>query len=106
MIAAESRPGARGGGDRVVAGTVVTDTAIRVRVDAVGEQTALAGIRRLGAQAQRPRSRAQALADRAAAWLFYFAVGAGVLTLAVWLALGEPDQGHRAEALAPGHAFR
>jgi Cu2+-exporting ATPase len=75
-----------------VAGTVVTDTAVRVRVDAVGEQTALAGIRRLVEQAQSSRSRAQALADRAAALLFYFATAAGVVTLAVWLLLGEPDQ--------------
>jgi P-type Cu2+ transporter len=83
---------AKGPGDRVVAGTVVTDSALRVRVEAVGEQTALAGIRRLVEQAQTSRSRAQALADRAAALLFYFAVGAGLITMAVWLALGEPDQ--------------
>jgi len=76
----------------VVAGTVVTDSALRVRVEAVGEQTALAGIRRLVEQAQTSRSRAQALADRAAALLFYFAVGAGLITMAFWLALGEPDQ--------------
>jgi Cu2+-exporting ATPase len=82
----------RGPGSRVVAGTVVTDTAIRVRVDAVGEQTALAGIRRLVEQAQASGSRAQALADRAAAMLFYFAVGAGLITMAVWLVLGAPDQ--------------
>jgi len=92
MITGESRPVAKGDGDRVVAGTVVTDSALRVRVDAVGEETALAGIRRLVAQAQTSRSRAQALADRAAAMLFYFAVGAGLITMAVWLALGEPDQ--------------
>jgi Cu2+-exporting ATPase len=92
MITGESRPVPKGSGDRVVAGTVVTDSALRVRVDAVGEETALAGIRRLVEQAQTSRSRAQALADRAAGWLFYFAVGAGILTLAVWLALGEPDQ--------------
>ena len=42
MITGESRPVARGPGDRGVAGTVVTDSALRVRVDAVGEQTALA----------------------------------------------------------------
>src|SRR5829696_5527948 len=92
MITGESRPVPRGEGDRVVAGTVVTDSALRVRVDAVGEETALAGIRRLVTQAQTSRSRAQALADRAAAWLFWFALGAGVLTLVVWLALGDPDQ--------------
>jgi P-type Cu2+ transporter len=92
MITGESRPVARGPGSRVVAGTVVTDTAIRVRVDAVGEQTALAGIRRLVEQAQASGSRAQALADRAAALLFWFALGAGLVTVAVWLALDEPDQ--------------
>jgi Cu2+-exporting ATPase len=92
MITGESRPVPKRTGDRVVAGTVVTDSALRVRVEAVGEQTALAGIRRLVEQAQSSRSRAQALADRAAALLFYFATAAGVVTLAVWLLLGEPDQ--------------
>src|SRR5829696_403373 len=92
MITGESRPVPRGSGDRVVAGTVVTDSALRVRVEAVGEQTALAGIRRLVAEAQTSRSRAQALADRAAALLFYFAVGVGVVTFVVWLVLGDPDQ--------------
>ena len=92
MITGESRTVPKREGDRVVAGTVVTDSAIRARVEAVGEQTALAGIRRLVEQAQSSRSRAQALADRAAALLFYFAAGAGLVTLVVWLLLGEPDQ--------------
>jgi Cu2+-exporting ATPase len=92
MITGESRPVPKGPGGRVVAGTVVTDSAVRVRVDAVGEGTALAGIRRLVAQAQASGSRAQALADRAAGLLFWFAVGAGLVTMAVWLALGQPDQ--------------
>ncbi len=89
MITGESRPVARMTGDRVVAGTVATDSALRVRVTAVGEGTALAGIRRLVEQAQESRSRAQALADRAAALLFWFATGVGVLTFAVWALLGD-----------------
>jgi P-type Cu2+ transporter len=92
MITGESRPVPKGPGDRVVAGTVVTDSALRTRVDAVGEGTALAGIRRLVEQAQTSRSRAQALADRAAALLFYFATAVGLVTFVVWLLLGEPDQ--------------
>jgi Cu2+-exporting ATPase len=92
MITGESKPVAKDAGDRVVAGTVSTDSAIRVRVDAVGEDTALAGIQRLVAQAQESRSRAQVLADRAAALLFYVATGAAVITGIVWLALGEPDE--------------
>jgi P-type Cu2+ transporter len=92
MITGESRAVDRSVGDRVVAGTVATDSALRVRVDAVGEGTALAGIRRLVEQAQSSRSRAQALADRAAAALFWFAVIAGAITFLVWTLLGEADQ--------------
>ena len=89
MITGESRPVARGEGDRVVAGTVATDSALRVRVDAVGDDTALAGIQRLVAEAQSSRSRAQALADRAAAALFYLATGAAAVTFFVWTLLGD-----------------
>jgi Cu2+-exporting ATPase len=89
MITGESKTVRRAPGDRVVAGTVATDNSIRVRVEAVGEETALAGIQRLVREAQASRSRAQALADRAAALLFYVAVSAGVLTFVVWTALGE-----------------
>src|ERR687897_2037732 len=77
MITGESRPVPKGTGDRVVAGTVSTDSALRVRVDAVGDETALAGIQRLVAEAQASSSRAQVLADRFAALLFYIATAAG-----------------------------
>jgi Cu2+-exporting ATPase len=89
MITGESRPVPKAVGDRVVAGTVATDSALRVRVTAVGEETALAGIRRLVEEAQASRSRAQALADRAAALLFYLATTAGIITFVVWAALGQ-----------------
>src|SRR5690606_37422056 len=89
MITGESRPAPRGPGHRVGAGTVSTDSSIRVRVEAVGDDTALAGIQRLVAEAQASSSRAQALADRFAALLFYIATAAGAVTLAVWAALGD-----------------
>jgi Cu2+-exporting ATPase len=92
MITGESKPVPKGVGDRVVAGTVATDSAVRVRVTAVGEDTALAGIRRLVEQAQSSRSRAQVLADRAAALLFYFAASAAGITFIVWMALGDPGR--------------
>ena len=91
MVTGESKPVAKAPDDRVVAGTVATDSAIRVLVGAVGEDTALAGIRRLVADAQASRSRAQALADRAAALLFYAAIAAGVVTAVVWATLGRTD---------------
>ncbi|GAB3966318.1 heavy metal translocating P-type ATPase [Plantactinospora veratri] len=92
MITGESRPVSRTVDDRVVAGTVATDSAIRVRIDAVGDDTALAGIQRLVAQAQRSSGRAQVLADRFAAWLFYVATATAVITFVVWSALGDVDE--------------
>jgi Cu2+-exporting ATPase len=89
MLTGESRPVRKGPGDRVVAGTVNEEGAIRVRVTAVGEATALAGIMRLVQEAQASKSGAQALADRVAGWLAYIAIGAGILTLILWLAFGS-----------------
>ncbi len=93
MITGESRPVQRQPGERVVAGTVSTDSSVRVRVDAVGDDTALAGIQRLVGDAQASQSRTQALADRAAAALFYLAAGSAVLTMLVWSLLGDPSEG-------------
>ncbi|HSJ83223.1 MAG TPA: copper-translocating P-type ATPase [Acidimicrobiia bacterium] len=92
MVTGESKPVAKTPGDRVVAGTVATDSAIRIEIDAVGEDTALAGIQRLVALAQDSKSRAQVLADRAAAILFYVAVAAAVITVITWLIVEQPDQ--------------
>ncbi|OYN87474.1 copper-translocating P-type ATPase [Parenemella sanctibonifatiensis] len=92
MITGESKPVPRELGDKIVAGTVATDNAVRLTVEATGGETALAGIQRMVADAQASSSRAQALADRAAALLFWFALGAGIITALIWTLLGAPDQ--------------
>jgi Cu2+-exporting ATPase len=89
MLTGESRPVLKNVSDPVTAGTLATDSALRVQVDAIGEETTLAGIKRLVEQAQSSHSRAQALADRAAALLFYIASGAGIITFVTWTAMGE-----------------
>ncbi|HET7489236.1 MAG TPA: heavy metal translocating P-type ATPase [Acidimicrobiales bacterium] len=91
-ITGESRPVPKSPGDRVVAGTVAAGASLRVEVDAVGEATALAGIQRLVAEAQASGSRAQALADRAAAALFYVALAAGAATFVTWALLGRTSE--------------
>jgi P-type Cu2+ transporter len=87
MITGESRPVNKAVGNNVIAGTVNGSGSLRIEVTGTGERTALAGIMRLVAQAQSSRSRAQALADRAAFVLTLVALGAGALTLIVWLSL-------------------
>jgi Cu2+-exporting ATPase len=88
MITGESVPVAKVEGAKVIAGTVNGSGSLRVKVTGTGERTALANIMRLVEQAQTSRSRAQALADRAAFLLTIIAVVTGALTLVVWLALG------------------
>lgn len=88
MITGESVPVEKAPGTRVIAGTVNGSGSLRVEVTDTGERTALAGIMRLVAEAQRSKSRAQVLADRAAFWLTWIALGAGAVTLVAWLAVG------------------
>jgi Cu2+-exporting ATPase len=88
MITGESRPVEKKVGDKVIAGTVNQAGSLRVVVTGTGERTTLAGIMRMVDQAQGSRSRAQALADRAAFWLTVIALVSGAVTLVAWLAAG------------------
>lgn len=91
MVTGESRPVTRTVGDPVTAGTVATDSGLRVEITATGDDTALAGIQRLVTEAQNSSSRAQRLADRAAGWLFWFALVTAAITAAAWTIVGNPD---------------
>jgi Cu2+-exporting ATPase len=88
MITGESRPVVKTPGNKVIGGTANGDGSLRVEVTGTGDRTALAGIMRLVEQAQSSRSRAQALADKAAFILTIVAVASAIVTLVVWLALG------------------
>ncbi len=91
VITGESRPVSKQPGSRVIAGTVNGEGSLRVRLDRVGGETALAGIMRLVEEAQNSRSRAQTLADRAAFYLTVIAIVTGALTAVVWLAANAPE---------------
>jgi P-type Cu2+ transporter len=91
MITGESKSIAKNAGASVIAGSVVSGGSLQFRSEAVGEQTALSGIMRLVAAAEASGSRTQALADRAAAVLFYVATGAGAVTFAAWWLAGDKE---------------
>jgi Cu2+-exporting ATPase len=76
-------------GSQVIAGTVNSNGSLKVKVTKIGENTALAGIMRLVAEAQASRSRAQILADKAAFYLTIIAIFSGVATLIAWLVAGK-----------------
>ena len=84
MITGESRPVKKHEGDAVIAATINGEGSLRIEVTGTGDKTKLSGIMRLVADAQRSKSRAQHLADRAARLLTVVAIGAAVLTFVVW----------------------
>lgn len=92
LLTGESTPVSRHTGDRVVAGAVAAGSSVRVRVDGLGENTALAGIQRMVAEAQASTTPTQRLADRAAAFLFWIALASAAVTAIVWVAVGEPGE--------------
>lgn len=92
MLTGESRPVRKSAGEEVIAGTVNEEGALRAKILRTGDETALAGIMRLVEEAQSSKSKAQDVADRAAMWLFYVAVGAGILTVFGWWILA-PERG-------------
>ena len=91
IITGESKPLPKVAGSKVIAGTVVGGGSLRVSIAAIGDETALSGIMRLVAAAQASGSRTQALADRAAAILFYVAVASGAITFAYWWFSGDKE---------------
>jgi Cu2+-exporting ATPase len=85
MITGESKPVQKNKDSQVIGGSINGDGSLRVQVTATGDQTALAGIMRLVEQAQMSKSRTQILADRAAGWLFFIALGAAAITAVAWI---------------------
>lgn len=85
LLTGESMPVKKESGSQVIGGTINGDGSLRVRVTATGDKTTLAGIMRLVEQAQQSKSNTQILADRAAGWLFYVALGVAALTAVGWI---------------------
>src|SRR3989338_8621222 len=93
MITGESAPVAKAVGSEVIAGTINSDGALKVKVTKIGEHTFLAGIMRLVREAQASKSRLQILSDRAAYFLTIIAVGVGGASFVFWILANPPAGG-------------
>ncbi len=89
MLTGESKPVTKGEGDDAIGGSVNGEGAITLEIRKTGDETCLAQVIEMVRRAQASRSRTQDLANRAAQWLTYIALGAGASTLIVWLGLGQ-----------------
>jgi Cu2+-exporting ATPase len=88
-ITGESKPVGKSVNNEVVAGTNNQDGSLTVKVTKVGQDTALAGIMRLVAEAQSSKSNVQVLADKAAFALTIVALLTAVITFVTWLAIKD-----------------
>jgi P-type Cu2+ transporter len=91
LLTGESAAVAKKKGSSVVAGSINGSGSLTIAVTSVGGDTALAGVMKMVADAQASKSGVQMLADRAASLLFYVALGAAVITLAVWWLIDPTD---------------
>ena len=89
MLTGESLPVEKVPGMQVIGGSVNGNGVLTVRVERLGEETYLAQVIKTVREAQAQKSRTQGLADRAAGWLFFIAVLAGIITFVYWLINGE-----------------
>ncbi len=90
MLTGESVPVEKSPGERVIGGSMNGEGSLTVTVARTGAESFLAQVIELVREAQESKSKTQDLADRAAMWLTFVALGGGALTFGTWLALGRP----------------
>lgn len=88
MLTGESKPVKKIVQAQVIGGTINGGGSLTVRVTKVGNDTALAGIMKLVAEAQSSKSKTQILADKAAFYLTFIAIGAALITWVAWAVAG------------------
>ena len=91
MLTGESKPVEKEAGDQVIGGAINGEGSLQVEVQKTGEESFLSQVIKLVEQAQESKSRTQDLANSAAKWLAYIAIGAGASTLAAWLVFSAVD---------------
>ncbi len=89
MLTGESKPVEKEINDKVIAGSINGEGALRVKVTHRTKDSYLAQVIKLVQDAQNSKSRTQLLADQAAKWLTIIALVTGVATLVTWLVIGE-----------------
>lgn len=98
ILTGESKPIEKKAGDMVIAGSINGDGSLKVEIEKIGENTFLAGVMQLVADAQASKSRLQMISDRAAFYLTIIAVVVGSITFAAWI-LAEAGIGTAVERL-------
>lgn len=88
MLTGESVPVDKQTGDEVIGASINNEGSLTIQVEKIGDNSYLSQVITLVKEAQESKSKTQDLTNRAAKWLFYLALAAGMITLVIWLSLG------------------
>jgi len=91
MITGESKPVEKSVDSEVIAGTINGSGSMTIKVTKIGDDTALSGIMKMVSDAQASKSKTQLLADKAASYLFYYALLAAFITAVIWIGFTMKD---------------
>jgi Cu2+-exporting ATPase len=91
MVTGESEPVRREAGQAVIGGSVNGEGSLEVEVEKLGADSFLSQVVSMVEEAQESRSRTQDLANRAAMWLTFVALGGGLLTMGLWKLLAGAE---------------
>jgi Cu2+-exporting ATPase len=91
MLTGESKPVEKSQGDEVIGGAINGGGSLTITVGKTGDDSFINQVMTMVQEAQKSKSRAQGLADKAAAWLTYIALSAGLLTMLIWMGIFEKD---------------
>ncbi|HCX76108.1 MAG TPA: heavy metal translocating P-type ATPase, partial [Algoriphagus sp.] len=89
MLTGESKPVKREKGDEVIGGSINGKQSLKIKISKTGEDSYLNQVINMVKEAQQSKSKTQNLANVAAKWLTFISIGAGIITLSVWLILGK-----------------
>ncbi|WP_272991172.1 MULTISPECIES: copper-translocating P-type ATPase [Hyphomonas] len=84
MLTGESKPIFKSIDAQVIGGSINGEGSLTIRVDKTGDETFLSSVIKLVKEAQASKSRTQDLANSAAKWLTFIALGGGVSTFLFW----------------------
>ncbi|HLA57123.1 MAG TPA: copper-translocating P-type ATPase, partial [Puia sp.] len=89
LLTGESKPVDKKKGDKVIAGSINGNGAIRISVLHSIKDSYLSQVIKLVHDAELSKSKTQLLADKAAKWLTLIALGSGITTFLVWYFTGK-----------------
>ena len=88
MLTGESVPVEKSIDDEVIGGSINREGSLTIEVEKLMNESYLTQVIDMVRESQRTKSKTQDVTNKAAKWLFYIALAAGIITFIVWISIG------------------